>query len=1244
MFAPQFTFLRSAIVVSLLLTGWPSFAQAIQPGAPETVVFPELEPRLPLYQELTGKEQVQTFILRLRKGDYAHVQVRANGVLFRDVKLFAPSGQRITNMQFREEYSGEYETEHLRNGKVRQTEIRLGRHTPQLYPLGLIAKESGKYTIRVEARNMPGWIKGGRDIGVALGLPERETIERPSSTEQEKRDERVYPKIPIIGKDGHRGTGTTVPPPDTPYYQVVLVAYRPTPELEKGLEAARDVFARAQLLQQQRTPAAARQAVEKYTEALQMWRALGDQAKEAATLNALGETHFQLAEYDTARTHFQQANELWRDLRDLRGLASSTLNLGETFYRLEQYALAVEQLNQTLPWQRELKDANGEARVLQLLGQSHLQTNQPPAAMTYLRQALALFRQRSNQRGEAQTLLAFGTAYDLLGEKQLAQENLLKGLRLAQSLADERQQGLALSALGKVVGAQGDYQQALEYHTQALRLQKKLKDSAGEAQELNALGHLNLQMGEYKQARSFFQDALARLTPLGAAGRAGRALALAGLGNVATALDEATVALDALQQALALRKELADPRGEAMVLHDLGRVYFDLKQYQEALQAYQAARTIQRTLQDRAGEAQTLTNLGRVYAALQETDRAQNHYLQALTLRRAVRDPQGEALTLYQLAQLERQQGRLSEARNDLETALKRVEALRAKIASQELRTSYFASVQQMYEAYIDTLMQLHEKQPNAKFDWLALQASERARARSLIELLIEAGAHLRQGGDETLLKTEQQLQRRLNEKAAVLLQASASATQNPELEKEIDALTQELAQVRTTLRQTSPRYAALTQPQPLDVIEMQGQLLDDQTLLLEFALGEERSYLWALTQNSFQSFVLPKRAEIEAVARQVYDALTARNTLQRGVGLAPKTSAQAEEEYWQAATKLSHMILAPVAPQWGKKRLLIVADGALQYLPFVALPEPLRAVATAPPPPRRAAPRPTQPATPTPLLVNHEVVSLPSLTTLATLRQEMQNRPRAPKLIAALADPVFDPSDERVKQIATAAPSETTVEQRSLSRYAAFREPVRSAADKAVTIPRLPSTRLEAEAVLALAPAGLGRIALDFQANRSLALSPELAQYRYLLFATHGWLDAERPELSALILSLLDEQGRPQEGFLRSHEIYNLNLPAELVVLSACETGLGKQIKGEGLVGLTRGFMYAGAARVAVSLWEVSDKGTMELMTRFHRKLLAEGQRPAAALRAAQLELWQQKKWASPYYWASFVLQGEWK
>ena len=194
------------------------------------------------------------------------------------------------------------------------------------------------------------------------------------------------------------------------------------------------------------------------------------------------------------------------------------------------------------------------------------------------------------------------------------------------------------------------------------------------------------------------------------------------------------------------------------------------------------------------------------------------------------------------------------------------------------------------------------------------------------------------------------------------------------------------------------------------------------------------------------------------------------------------------------------------------------------------------------------------------------------------------------------------------------------------------------------LVIPRLPFTRQEATRLLALTPKNSSFGAIDFQANRATVLNGDLSQYRYVHFATHGLLDSERPGLSSLVLSMVDAQGKPQDGFLRANDIYNLKLPAELVVLSACQTGLGKEIKGEGLVGLTRGFMYAGAARVVVSLWNVNDKATADLMTKFYEKMLKQGERPAAALRAAQVEMWKQKQWQSPYYWAAFTMQGEWR
>jgi CHAT domain-containing protein len=254
-----------------------------------------------------------------------------------------------------------------------------------------------------------------------------------------------------------------------------------------------------------------------------------------------------------------------------------------------------------------------------------------------------------------------------------------------------------------------------------------------------------------------------------------------------------------------------------------------------------------------------------------------------------------------------------------------------------------------------------------------------------------------------------------------------------------------------------------------------------------------------------------------------------------------------------------------------------------------------------------------------------------------------MANRKEPPDNIAVLADPVFNASDPRVRgadvnRVATVNSDQGT------------RLLVHTAADAKMKttvvsfIPRLPYTRQEAESILAITPSGSNLEALDFQASRATVFGDQLSHYKYVHFATHGYLDSEQPELSAIVLSMVNQQGRPEDGFLRVHDIYNLNLPADVVVLSACQTGLGKEIKGEGLVGLTRGFMYAGAARVVVSLWSVSDKATADLMARFYSNMLTRNLHPAAALRAAQIEVAREKPWQSPYFWAPFIIQGDWR
>ena len=655
-------------------------------------------------------------------------------------------------------------------------------------------------------------------------------------------------------------------------------------------------------------------------------------------------------------------------------------------------------------------------------------------------------------------------------------------------------------------------------------------------------------------------------------------------------------------------------------------VYRSLGETQKALEKYNEALPILRAVGDRSGEAATLNNIGLVYQSLGETQKALEKYNEALPLRREVGDRNGEATTLLGIARVEQKRGNLTQARQTIEQAIGMIESLRTNIASQELRASYFASRQEFFESYIDVLMQMHKQNPAAAFDALALAVSERARARSLLELLKEARADIRQGVDSSLLERERSLQQRLNARAAAqvrLLNRKHTPEQADAAAKEIAAITAEYEEVQAQIRARSPRYAALTQPQPLSLTEIQQQALDEDTLLLEYALGEKRSYLWLVSHRSIDSYELPPRAEVEAATRRVYELLTVR----------PKRWAPPDPQLIAQAKTLSRMLLGPVAPQLSGKRLVVVAPGALSYLPFAALP--------APEDKKRPA------GDYEPLIAKHEVVSIPSASVLSIIRREMAGRQRATKSIAVLADPVFEESDPRLAPAKNGNSSgETPAAPAADAEHSELTRAIRTMnfPDARAGFTRLPFSRYEAESIIALTPKGTGLKATDFNASRALAMSPQLSQYRILHFATHGLLNSERPELSGLVFSLIDQEGKPQDGFLRLHEIYNLQLNADLIVLSACETGLGKEIKGEGLIGLTRGFMYSGAPRVVASLWNVDDLATAELMKLFYQRMLKDGLPAGAALRAAQLELSGQKRWASPYFWAGFVLHGEWK
>jgi CHAT domain-containing protein/uncharacterized protein HemY len=911
----------------------------------------------------------------------------------------------------------------------------------------------------------------------------------------------------------------------------------------------------------------------------------------------------------------------------------------------EELQQALKNFETALPLWRKIGDRPHEAYTLSYIGKVYDALGEKQKALDYYNQTLPLLREIKDGRSEGTTLNNIGLIYDALGEKQRALEFYNRALPLLRDAKDQSTEAITLVNLGLAYDALGEKQKAINYYQQALVILRTTGDTATEAVTRNNLGLLYHNLGEQQKALEYFNQALPIFRTLGDAHR--EAATLTNIGFVCESLDDKQVALSWYEKALTVWRSTGDRFSEAQTLENMGRVHHALKEFEKALDYFKQALQIQQAIGDRPREALTLSDAGQTYDKLGQTDTALDYYNRSLQLSRAVEDKSVEATTLRRLALVEEKRGHLAEARTKMEAALAIVETLRTRIVGQELRASYFATVQQQFETYISLLMRMHREEPAKGYDALAMQASERARARSMIEMLAEAHADIRQGVAPALLARERGLQQQLTTMAE---RQTRLFTEQPEtrvgnasqttgllasLKGELSKTLAEYQQVEAEIRTASPRYAALTQPAPLSLKEIQAQTLDGDSLLLEYSLGDEKSYLWAVTPDSMKSYELPSRAEIEGAAREAQQLLTARNQQVKFETAAEKQQRveRADKDYVQAATRLSEMLLAPVASQLGKKRLLIVGDGMLDYIPFAALQTP-------------GAPEQYQP-----LIVEHEIVTLPSASTLAVLRRELLGRKAAARTLAVIADPVFDKLDARVK----AKQNEKKAATRGVDRERGahlFQEsggaptPAQSGAQgEAAGIQRLPFTRLEADEILALVPASQSKRALDFDASRATAMSAELGAYRYVHFATHGVLDSEYPELSGIVLSLVGRDGAEQDGFLWAHEVFNLRLPVEMVVLSGCSTGLGKKIRGEGLVGLTRGFMYAGAARVMVSLWNISDEASAELMAQLYKRMLGkEHLSPSAALRAAQLAVWKEQRWQAPYYWAAFVLQGETK
>jgi len=775
------------------------------------------------------------------------------------------------------------------------------------------------------------------------------------------------------------------------------------------------------------------------------------------------------------------------------------------------------------------------------------------AAPAY-RRALDGFHRLGDVRQETYANLRLGEALRQAGDLEGARGAQEAALALARRGGFLEDEAAVLNNLGLLLEARGELRAALEHYRLALAAFRRLGDQESVATALQNLGVGSSLLGSLDAAERDFGEALALRRGLGNV--RGEAATLTELGWVyrlraltgggSGVREQARIILE---QALERRRAARDSVGEAGTLDRLGTVLREAGRWDEALACYQQSLAL--VLHDPPGRdvAHSLTNLAELW--LDRGDPARARRLAARAVARfvalAARDPQGEAHARFLLGRAAAGLGDSAGAERELGRSIDTIEALRASLGDEILTLPFFALRQLYFEGAIDALMHLDGRQPGRGFAADALLASERSRMRTLVDGIAERERRNRGAG---------------------------AAEDGP----------------------------------PLTVDRIAAGLLDRETLLLEFSLGEERGYLWVVSHDGLASYRLPGRRALEPLVRQVYQ------------GMAGSRADPA------ACLRLAGLLLGPLGSPEDRReirRLVLVTDGLLAYVPFAALP---------------------WSAAGHPLAERFEIVRLPSATTLLALRGREAaaaargragGSPAGPP-VAVLADPVFSAFDRRVRR----GDKETGP---VVGEPADRPDLTRAARDLRLDdLPRLPATRREAAAIAALAPGSF--VALDFAAGRETFASDPVRHARLLHLATHSLAHPSDPALSGIVLSLVDDRGRPRLGFLRTGEIAGLDLRSRLVVLSACRTALGPEVRGEGLLGLSRAFLHAGASQVVASLWSVEDNASAAFMARFYEALLRDHLTAAAALRRAQLALRADPRTADPACWAGFELEGDWR
>lgn len=1001
-------------------------------------------------------------------------------------------------------------------------------------------------------------------------------------------------------------------------------------EVPKPEDAARQRIAEAAIrkghaLLGEWSPSARQLARASFLDAYEHGRVLRGSALQVDSLLGLARTH-QLAG-DLARSVplLEEAVSRAAGSGDRRRLALASARLGSSLANTGHLERAERHLEEATEHAASSDFGLAAAEAHLVRGDVHYLRGALVGARREYRLARHGFQRLGSTPGTIESTLSIGYTLADLGEDSQAKNHFQHTLLLARQAGDRRLQAMALRVLGNVCSKLSEGHQAIRFFEAAQGLFEEAEDRVALVGLYNGLGEVHASLNDLEAAIQYHEKAeeLARAVHR----PSGQGSALIEIAKCQQLMERPEAAAQSYEKARRVFEALGDRAMVASALDGLGSAHAAAQRLETAIDYFKRAVALMRSVNETRQSSRVLSHLAQTHLAMGDTASARSAAREAVSMSRAAGDLSKEAQALFIWAEVDRADGALEEARVHVEQALAVDELVRSRAPGHDLRAMFFSGVQPRYGFYVDLLMDMEDSEPAAPFEQLAFEASEQARARVLLDAL-----HARPpAGDESngaLDRREKALREEIRRRALLTdLEGRDGALEDQR------RLREKLAELRRLRGLIGPGPTDSFPPDTsttLSLSEIRSGVAEERMLLLEYLLGPKRSYLWVIGQDLFAAHVLPGRAVIETAAREAYASVTARQSDSQGPARDRRARAEREDaRFLRSGALLARMLLGPIQELDEYDRLVIVADGLLHYIPLSALPHPRSAESGG--------------GGYQPLLLTHEVLRVPSLSAAVAMRvrsRESRDTGRASMpgggyRVAVLADPVFAPDDPRVRSAVRTAVTLAAELPPSLEVS------LQGAGTGGKRLPRLLASRQEAFAIAKAGAKGDVSVVTDFQACRSTAEAMLQGSHRIVHFATHGVLNDEHPELSGIVTSLVDERGRLQDGFLRAQDVYALQVGAGLVVLSGCETALGRMVRGEGILGLVRAFIHSGADTVVASTWRVDDVATEELMGEFYRSLLVDDLDAAAALRAAQITLFRRKASRAPFFWAAFEVHG---